>query len=86
MDLSGVIELFVETLTTPIQIGAGLIFLYGIISLIMAIKEDNPQAKSSAIKSMIAGGVLFGISTQLGSIVQTSNNMIEIASNPFPLL
>lgn len=69
MNLQEVINMFTNLLETPMKIGAGLIFIYGIFSLIMAFKEDNPQAKSSAIKSMIAGGLLFAIATQIGQIV-----------------
>lgn len=68
MDLTGVVKFFVDNLKTPIQIGAGLIFLFGLVQMIMAIKEDNPQSKSSSIKSMIAGGVLFAVASNLSSI------------------
>ena len=67
MNFQEVINMFTDLLETPIKIGAGLIFVYGIF-FDNGFKEDNPQAKSSAIKSMIAGGLLL-VATQIGQIV-----------------
>jgi len=86
VDLSGAVNVFLEALETPMKIGAGLIFVYGVVSLIMAFKEDNPQAKSSAIKSMVAGGILYGVSTQLTNIVDTASVTIETVNQTINLL
>lgn len=58
-DLGTIINNFLEALQGPLRIGAGLGLLFGMFQLVMAFKEDNPQAKSSAIKFLIGAAALF---------------------------
>jgi len=68
-DLDSAVSQMVEQVTGPIQIGAGLGMVYGVFSGVVAIKEDNPQAKASAIKWLIGAGVLFAIAEVLPGFV-----------------
>ena len=56
--LGEVINEFLEVLQGPLRTGAGLGLLFGLFQLVMAFKEDSPQAKSSAIKFLVGAGAL----------------------------
>ncbi|KXS44276.1 MAG: hypothetical protein AWU54_784 [Candidatus Frackibacter sp. T328-2] len=58
-DLTSIIDNFLTALQTPLRIGAGLGLLFGLFQLVMSFKEDNPQAKSSAIKFLIGAAALY---------------------------
>jgi hypothetical protein len=58
-DLTTIIDNFLSALQTPLRIGAGLGLMFGLFQLVMSFKEDNPQAKSSAIKFLIGAGALY---------------------------
>jgi hypothetical protein len=58
-DLGTIINNFLTALQGPLRIGAGLGLLFGMFQLVMSFKEDNPQAKSSAIKFLIGAAALY---------------------------
>lgn len=58
-DLGTIINSFLTALQSPLRIGAGLGLLFGMFQLVMSFKEDNPQAKSSAIKFLIGAAALY---------------------------
>lgn len=39
--------------------GGGIVFFYGAYLAVMAIKEDNPQATSKVIKTLMSGAGLY---------------------------
>lgn len=67
--LDQAVDMFVTALEDPMKTGASVGFVYGVVSMGMAMKEDNPQAKSSAIKWMVGSGVVFIIAGQISNLV-----------------
>lgn len=49
-------------------IGAFL-FIYGAFMLFLAMKNDEPESKSRAIMTMVAGAALYGLKTILSGVI-----------------
>ena len=69
-DVIGKIDTVVNNILTYVAIGGALVMLFGIFSVIMAIREEDAGRKSSGILNIVVGALLVSLKVVVWNVIK----------------